>query len=187
MGRRQSAAILERKYQQAKKREEILKAKTPSNSTTVNRRKTDSYIYNSYSLTDAQGNSNQYLVQASEAAVTKFGGKSALGLVDPATVALAISQKPKTLTPAKVSAMVASATPTAKLTDWGSRVIKYSAATGGTQQAHFTAPISGDTNGTYKELAAKASSIYSTIKGSLGDEESHRYWFSPEIVNIQEN
>jgi hypothetical protein len=187
MGRRQSSAILERKFNQAKAREAFLKTRVPSTSTTVRKKQNSTYVYNSYMLTDATGNSSQFLVTASKAAVDKFGGATALGLVDPSTVAIAIPQKPKVFTPAKVNAMAATATPTARTTSWGTRVIKYSAATGGTSQAHFSAPISGDVTSTYKEVAQRSGAVYNAIKTSLGDADYHRYWFSPEQINIQEN
>jgi hypothetical protein len=187
MGRRKSAALLERQATLAKARETYYKNKPASTLTNVKKRPINSYVYNSYTLTDATGNSNQYVVTASAGSVTKFGGDTALGLIDMATVSLAIARKPKELTPAMVHAMAATGTPTASVSPWGTRVIKYSAATAGTSQAHFSAPISGDVTSTYKEVAQKSGAIYNTIKLSLGDPTYHRYWFSPEMINIQEN
>jgi hypothetical protein len=187
MGRIKSAAVLERKAALAKARELYYKNKPASTVTTVRKRPSESFVYNSYMLTDATGNSNQYLVTASAASVTKFGGATALGLIDPATLSLAIAKKPKELTPAMVHAMEGTATPTAKVSPWGTRVIKYSTATTGTSQAHFSAPVSGDVTSTFKEVAQRGGAIHTAIKGGLGDADYYRFWFSPEIINIQEN
>jgi hypothetical protein len=190
MGRIKSAAVLERKAALAKARELHYKNKvlTPETLvTTVNKRPIDTYIYNSYMLTDSTGNSIQMRVNASAAAVTLFGGATALGLVDPATVSLSIGKKPKEFTPGQVHAMKGAATPVASLSPWNTRVIKYSTATTGTTQAHYVAPVSGDVTSTYKEVAQRAGAIHTAIKGSLGSEDYYRFWFSPELINIQEN
>jgi hypothetical protein len=187
MGRIQSAAVLERKAALAKARELYYKNRPASTVTTVKKRELDAYVYASYMLADATGESERMLVQASTAAVTKFGGATALLLVDPSTLTTTISRKPKGFTPAQVHAMEATGTPSAKVSPWGTRVIKYSAATTGTSQAHFSAPISGDTTGTFKEIATRANTIYTAIKGSLGDAQYHRFWLSPEMLNIQKN
>jgi hypothetical protein len=187
MGRIQSAAVLERKAALAKAREAYRKNRPASTTTTVKKRQLDAYVYSSYMLVDSAGASERMLVQASTAAVTKMGGATALLLVDPSTVTTTIGRKPKGFTPAQVHAMVGTSTPTASTSPWGTRVIKYSAATTGTSQAHFVAPISGDLNATFAEVGTRARATYTAIKGSLGPAEYHRFWFSPEQMNIQEN
>lgn len=187
MGRVQSAAVLERKAALAKAREAYRKTRPTNTTTTVRKRQTDAYVYSSYMLVDSTGSSERMLVQASTASVTKFGGAGALLLVDPNSVTTTIGRKPKGFTPSQVHAMVATATPTASVSPWGSRVIKYSATTTGTAQAYFTAPISGDLNATYTEVATRARATYTAIKGSLGPAEYHRFWLSPEKMNVQAN
>lgn len=187
MGRIQSAAVLERKAALAKARETYYKNKAASTTTTVNKRGSDAYVYSSYMLTDSTGASERMLVQASAASVTKFGGAAALLLVDPASISTTIGKKPKSFTPAQVHAMSTSGTPAAHTSPWGTRVIKYSGTTAGTSQAHFVAPISGDLNATFAEVSARAKTVYNAIKSSLGSDDYHRFWFSPEFMNIQEN
>jgi hypothetical protein len=184
MGRIQSAAVLERKAALAKARETYYKNRPASTTTTVKKRPIDTYVYNSYMLKDATGNSVQMRVNASAAAVTLFGGATALGLVDPGTVSKSIGKKPKELTPAQVHAMKGNTTPTASTSPWGTRVIKYSTATSGTTQAHYVAPISGDATALFDEVATKSGTIHNAIKGSLGAEDYYRFYFSPEMINI---
>jgi hypothetical protein len=187
MGRIQSSAVLQRKATIAAAREAALKLRTPSVDPTVRKRPLEAYVYSSYMLVDAQAVSERMLVQASAAAVVKFGGAAALLLVDPSTVTTTVSRKPKGFTPAQVHAMVAGTAPTASNTPWKSRVIKYSAATTGTAQAHFVAPVSGDLNATFVEVSIRARGIYTAIKATLGSDDYHRFWFSPEQMNVQEN
>jgi hypothetical protein len=187
MGRIKSAAVLERKAALAKAREAYYKNRTASTTTTVRVRPIDTYIYNSYMLLDATGKSIQMRVNASAAAVTLFGGAAALGLTEVSTVAKAIGKKPKEFTPAQVHAMKGNTAPTASTSPWGTRVIKYSTATSGTAQAHYVAPLSTDTTNTYAEAATKAGVVYAATKSSLGTEDYHRFWFSPEQMNVQEN
>jgi hypothetical protein len=186
VGKVKSAAYLEKRAALAKAREAYYKNRPASTTTTVRKRPTDAYIYSSYMLVDSTGSSERMLVQGSTAAVAKFGGASALLLVDPASVTTTIGKKPKEFTPAQVHLMVGTATPTASTSPWNTRVIKYSTATTGTSQAHFVAPISGDLNATFSEVATRARATYNAIKGSLGTSEYHRFWFSPEQMNIQE-
>lgn len=187
MGRRLTAAQLARRAKQALDRENYYKDKLPSTLTTVKKRELEAYIYSSYMFTDSTGDSDRMLVQASTASVTKFGGATALLLVNPNTLTTTTGKKPKEFTPAQVHAMEGTTTPTASTTAWKTRVIKYSAATTGTSQAHFSAPISGDLNATFSEVSARARTIYTAIKGSLGPEEYHRFWFTPEQMNVQLN
>lgn len=187
MGKVKSAAYLTRKATLATARENYYKNKAANSTTTVVKRPVDTYVYNSYMLTDTTGNSVQMQVQASGAAVTLFGGATALGLIDPATVSISIGKKAKEFQPAKVHAMKGAATPTASTTAWGTRVIKYSTVTSGTAQSHYSAPVSGDVTSTYKEVAQRAGAIHTAIKANLGDENYYRFWMSPEIFNVQEN
>jgi hypothetical protein len=187
MGRRKTAAQISRHAALVLARENYYRNKPASTVTTVRKRSLEAYVYSSYMLVDSTGVSERLLVQASSLSVAKFGGASALLLVDPASITTTIGKKPKAFTPAQVHAMTATTTPTASVSPWGTRVIKYSAATTGTSQAHFSAPISGDLNATFAEVATRARTVYAAIKGQLGPAEYHRFWFSPEQLNIQEN
>jgi hypothetical protein len=187
VGKIKSAAYLTRRATLATARENYYKNKAANTTTTVVKRPVDTYVYNSYMLTDTAGNSVQMQVQASGPAVTLFGGATALGLVDPATVSISIGKKSREFEPAKVHAMKGAATPTASVSPWGTRVIKYSTTTSGSTQAHYVAPVSGDATSTYKEVAQRAGAIHTAIKGNLGDENYYRFWMSPEIYNVQEN
>jgi hypothetical protein len=190
MSRIKSAAVLERKATLAKAREAYYKNKVVTEAnvvTTVKKRPIDTYVYNSYMLKDSTGNSIKMRVNASAAAVTLFGGATALGLVDPATVSASIGKKPKEFTPAQVHAMKGNTTPVARATKWGTRVIKYSTATDGTSQAHYVAPISGDATSLFDEVATKSGTVHNAIKSQLGAEDYYRFWLSPEQMNIQEN
>jgi hypothetical protein len=187
MGRIQSAAVLERKAALAKAREAYYKNKVASTTTTVKKRPIDTYVYHSYMLLDDVNKSVQFRVNASAAAVTLFGGATALGLVETSALTKTVGKKPKEFTPAQVHAMKAGTAPSASVSPWGTRVIKYSAATTGTSQAHYVAPISGDVTNTFTEASTKAGVVYAAIKASLGTEDYHRFWFSPEFMNVQEN
>ena len=84
--------------------------------------------------------------------------------------------------------MIATATPTPSVSPWGTRVIKYSVATTGTSQAHYTAPISGvDELVTFAEVNDKATALFTAIKGKLGDPDYARFYLSPEQFNISKN
>jgi hypothetical protein len=187
MGRRRTGAQIQRQATLAIARENYYRNRPASTLTTVRKRELEAYVYSSYSRVDSTGNSERLLIQASKASVTKFGGAVALLLVDPASITTTIGKKEKGFTPAQVHAMVATATPTASVSPWGTRVIKYSAATTGTSQAHYSAPISGDLNATFAEVSTRAKTVYTAIRGSLGPAEYHRFWFSPEQFNIQAN
>jgi hypothetical protein len=187
MATQRTAAYYTKKAAIAAEKARILAARTVSTTTTVQKRATSAYVYSSYMLVNASGDSERMLVQASTASVAKFGGPTALLLVDPATIATSISQKPRQFTPAKVHAMIGTATPVASVTEWKTRVIKYSTATAGTTQAHFSAPISGDLDATWPEISTRSKTIHDAIKDGLGSADYYRFWLSPEQMNIQRN
>jgi hypothetical protein len=183
MGRIKSAAQKLREANFAKARETAIAARVPSTSTTVKARKTDRYVYRSYSL--KSGTIQQLLsVTASDAAVTFFG-RTSLGLQAPSAVTDPVISKPKGFKPAMVKAMVGAATPTAKVSPWGTRVIKYSPTTTGTSQAHYGAPIcilSGAA--TFDAVDAQATGLFSSITSKLGSLDYARFYVQPEEFSI---
>jgi hypothetical protein len=95
-----------------------------------------------------------------------------------------VGETPRNFTPAKVHAMKATATPTASITPWNSRVIKYSAPTTGDQQAFYSAPISApEAIVTYNKIDERATALFTTVKNSLGTGEAAnyaRFYVTPE-------
>jgi Na+/H+ antiporter NhaC len=187
MGRRKSVALQKREYDLAVARENYYRTRPASTVPTVQKRETDKVIYAS-SLIKSGTASSLFSITASTAAIAFFGGVSTLGVRLPATVTDAVSPKPRNFIPAKISAMQATSTPTAKVSPWGSRVIKYSTATAGTTQAHYSAPLSIATGVvTYDLLDARASTIFNAIKSTLGDINYARFYLSPERFNNSKN
>jgi anti-sigma factor RsiW len=180
MARRKPVWLQKREYDIAKARETYYETRVPTQSTTVRPRPLDKAVYRSYLITNA-GTSANFKVPVSSAAVTFFGGLTPLGLVAITGFADPVSESPRNFAPAKVHAMKADATPTARITPWGSRVIKYSATTEGTAQAHYSAPISsGDASATYDEIDSKATALFTAIKSSLGDQNYAKFYVTPE-------
>lgn len=180
MGRRRTAAQIKRQADLAAARELYYKNKPASVLTTVKKREIDSFVYGSYSIKTAAA-STLYKVPGSKAAITFFGGASALGLRLPSAVTDPVSGKPRNFKPAQVNAMIGTSTPTAKVSPWGTRVIKYSTATNGTSQAFYSAPISASSPlVTYDNVDARASTIYNAIKASLGDLDYARFYLTAE-------
>lgn len=180
MGRRRTAAQIKRQAELAEARELYYKNKPASTLTTVRKREIEPVVYGSYSIKTATA-SDQYKLQASKAAVVFFGGLTALGLRDPDVVTDPISGKPRNFKPAQVNAMIATATPTASVSPWGTRVIKYSAATTGTSQAHYVAPISAPSAVvSYDNVDARATTIFNAVKTSLGDLDYARFFLTAE-------
>lgn len=187
MARRLSAAQQRRAADLALARENYYRTRPASTLTTVTRREVDSVVYGSILLRSTSA-SELFKVTASTPAIAKFGGLSALGLRTPASVTDPVASKPRGFRPAQVQAMEATATPTASVSPWGTRVIKYSTATTGTAQAHFVAPISAPSAlVTYDAVDARASAIFTAIIGSLGDRNYARFYLKPEIFINSKN
>jgi hypothetical protein len=187
MGRRKSAATRQRELTIATARENYYRTRPASTLTTVRKREMDTMVYASYSL--KIGAASELLkVPISKAALLFFGSATALGLRTIQSITDPVPAKPRGFTPAQVHCMKATATPTAHVTTWGSRVIKYSTDTAGAAQAHYNAPISGVlATVTYDQLDASASRIFTAIQGTLGDLDYARFWLSPEKFNNQKN
>jgi hypothetical protein len=183
MGRIKSAAQKLREANIAKARETAIANRAPNTTTTVQRRKTDRYIYRSYSLKN--GTTQQLLSMTASAAAVDFFGRTNLGLQAPNTVTDPVISKPDNFKPAMVIAMVGAATPTAKVNGWGSRVIKYSAATENNSQSHYTAPIcilSGAT--TFDAVDAQATGLFNSVKSKLGNEDYARFYVKAEELSV---
>lgn len=186
MGRIKSAAQKLREANFAKARETAIAARVPSTTSTVVPRKSKKFVYRSYSL---KNGTTQLLValNASDAAVDFFGVTS-LGLQLPTNVTDPVVSKPDNFKPAMVMAMVGGATPSASNSPWGTRVIKYSAATNGTGQSHYSAPIcilSG--TATFDAVDAQGTGLYNAVKSKLGNLDYARFYVQPEEFSISKN
>jgi hypothetical protein len=180
MGRRRTAAQISRQAALVLARENYYRTRPASTLTTVRKREIDSLVYASQSIKSGT-TSALFKVPISKAALTFFGGAAALGLRIPSAVSDPVASKPKNFKPAQVHAMKGTSTPTARVTTWGTRVIKYSTDTTGAAQAHFSAPISGNTPVvTYDLIDARSSAIFTAIQGTLGDLDYARFWLTPE-------
>ncbi len=183
MGRIKSAAQKLREANIAKARETALANRPANTATTVQRRKTDRYVYRAYSLKN--GANQQLLSLTASAAAVDFFGITNLGLQLPSAVTDPTISKPDNFKPAMVMAMVGAATPTARVNSWGSRVIKYSAATDGNAQSHYSAPIcilSGAAN--FDAVDAQATGLFSSIKSKLGNEDYARFYVVAEQLSV---
>jgi hypothetical protein len=172
---------LEKQVQIAKKKAEVLAAAKTTLTTTVNKRKTDLYIYTATNLLKGAASELMKLT-ASAKAVEFFGGFAALGLQEISSAVGSVGSAPRHFTPAKVHAMVGAATPVAHLSKWGTRVIKYSTATTAGSQSFYSSPIcSSDATSTYAKTDAKATVIYNAIKAAkLGDLDYARFYLTQE-------
>lgn len=191
MARRKPAWLQKREADIAKAREEYYANRTPSTTTTVRERPSIKRIYASYSLKDG-ATSQLFYVPVSKKSHLFFGGGStnsnaaasdtALGLkTTRAEADPLVAEKPSNFHPAQVKAMIGAANPTASTSPWGSRVIKYSAATSGDSQAHFSAPISaGVANCTLEATAAKAEAALAALSDNLGNLDYAKFYFIPE-------
>ncbi|WP_310483834.1 hypothetical protein [Chamaesiphon sp. VAR_48_metabat_403] len=187
MGRRLTAAQQRRAADLAQAREDYYRTRVIPPLSTVRRQEKISAVYSSILIKNGAA-SQLFTVQASQSAITKFGGLSTLGLRGPATVTDPVAPKPRGLRPAQVQAMEATSTPTASRSNWGTRVIKYSVPTAGNAQAHFVAPISVTTGvATFDLIDSRATAIYNAIIGTLGDLQYARFYLKPESVILSKN
>ena len=187
MGRRRTAAQISRQAALVLARENYYRTKAASTLTTVKKREIDSVVYASYSV-KAGTASALFKVSSSKAAVAFFGGVATLGLRLPATVTDPVASKPRNFKPAQVHAMKGTSTPTAKVSPWGTRVIKYSTDTTGASQAHYSAPLSIATSVvTYDLIDGRASTIFNTVKASLGDLDYARFYLTGEVFSNIKN
>lgn len=198
MGRQRTAAQIQRQATLTLARERYYATRPASTLTTVRRRAIRAFVYNSYSLTTGAGASQLIRVPASDAAITFLTNGTdpdilaKLGLRKPSAVTDPVSPSPRGFTPAKVSLMIGTTTPTARVSPWGTRVIKYSTATTNNSQAHYIAPICADTTATYDEVDAKATALYTLLAGTtatsrLGDLDYARFYLFPEKFTNSKN
>ncbi len=119
--------------------------------------------------------------QASEASVNYFT-LAGLGLTQTAADIDTANDPPRGFKPSLVKLMEGTATPTVAASPVsGRRVIKYSAGTAGTAQAHYQAPISAgaaDTTPTIDEVKAKVAAIKTAKASVIGT--YGRLYFIPE-------
>jgi hypothetical protein len=194
MGRQKTASQLLRQQKLVEAREKYYRDKPASTLTTVRKRSIRKAAYYSYLIAKA-GVSQIMSVPISEAALKFFGdttdaaGLLKLGLKPISEITDPIIETPRGFYPAQVHVMVGTATPTAKVSPWGTRVIKYSTATTGTAQAHYSAPISADASATYNEVDAKASALYIALVAAtkLGDLDYARFYLKPERFTNSKN
>jgi hypothetical protein len=195
MTKRLTAAQLTRRATLARAREVAIAARVPSTATTVRKQPRRKFVYNSYSFTGTGGASSLFGVQVSDKALNYLTSGtdpeilSKLGLRRPGTVTDPVGRAPKGFQPAKVSIMVASATPTPRNTPWGTRVIRYNTPTTGTSQAFYTSPICSDTTATYPEVNDKATALYVALLAAskLGDPDYGRFYVTPEGFTDSKN
>lgn len=124
-------------------------------------------------------------INASSAAITKFGNEAALGLLAAGASGMEDAIKePKGFKPAMIHGLVGATSPTvATAAGSGRRYIKYGANSAGNSQASFSAPISGGTTTpTYAEIADKAKQV-ATAKAAEFQATATGYgrlWFTAE-------
>jgi len=181
---RTSIAVLERELQFAKNREAFLKRTDRPVKATVDKRPKMKIGYRSALLKTSAG-SLLVKIQASESAVTFFGGLTVLGLIaNTGTNLEDANTAPRKFTPSQITAVVGDPTPTVRTAEGSKRrYIKYSRLATGEAQASYTAPISNgvDTTTTLPEQNAKAvvlgvsPAIIAKLGGSYG-----RVFFTPE-------
>lgn len=188
MGRIKPAWQQQREADLAKAREQYYATRTRSTATTVRSRKMRQAVYSSLNIKDA-GASVLIRVPVSVPSFTFFGQFTGLGLQDPATVTDPVIGEPRgKFTPSKVEASLGVATPTASLTPWGSRVIRYTPTTTGDAQANYSAPFStGATTPTPDTLDTKANTIYAAVKGNLGAIDYAKFYWYPEVASFSKN
>lgn len=112
-------------------------------------------------------------LQASTKAVTFFGGLAALGLSEAPTDFEAALNAPRGFKPSVVKAMTSDPTPVPvrAYNNTGRRYIRYSGATEGESQAHYTAPISAgsaDTAPLVDDVRTKFAAIKTAKAEQLG-------------------
>lgn len=188
MSRRKPAWQQQREADVAKAREQYYATRPHSTSTTVKVRATDKAVYTSMNVLRG-GTHALFQVPITKASRDFFGGYAALGVQDPATVTDPVTSKPRgRFQPAKVLAREGIATPTAHITAWNSRVIRYTPSTTGTAQANFSAPFgTGATAPTPDTLDAKATQLYTAIKGKLGNLEYAEFYWIPEVASFSKS
>jgi hypothetical protein len=187
MSRRATAAQLKRRADLAQARETYLARTDRPVKTAVDKRPRTNVLYHSYLI--KEGNpaaSFIFSVQASEAAMTFFGGAEPLGLVLTSTYKDPVAAAPRHWQPAKLNAMLGVVAPTAYKSPWGTRVVKYHPTTAGEAQAFYSCPISANVgSSTYDAVDAKATAVFNALKAgsTLGSKSYARFYLSPEMFN----
>jgi hypothetical protein len=181
MGRIRSVALLTRELAYAEARKTYYE--TPrAGKTTVEPNPKDLVLYTSSSY--KIGTASAVLkIQASSAAIAKFGGVDALGLLASDDTAAATALRiPRGFKPAKISGIIGATTPQAAVSPVsGRRVIRYGATATGAARSSFTAPIGGATDNAQRALfvliAEAESAAFNAGEGGYG-----RFSFTPEYL-----
>lgn len=184
MGRIKPLWQLQREVEYAQKRETFLKRTDRPIKSTVDRRQKVIVGYRSSLI--VIGTTHALIeLQASQAALTRFGNEASLGLIERSNALMDEAIKePKGFRPAMIHGLVGAATPSvATAAGSGRRYIKYGAASAGAAQASFSAPVSsGDVNPTPTEQAARAKTVADAQAASFNatDTGYGRLWFEAE-------
>ena len=192
MGRREPTWMLERRLENARKRQQYYNTKNQNDATfnaTVERRPRLRVGYRS--LNQHVGGETtdhvRFSLLASERAVKWFEGVAATGTLTDGNTRLGLEYADLAeyieITNFKPSRILASlgGNPTAARTDWGTRYIKYSRNAAGTAQANYAAPISdkaGPFTSTDLATAAQTIANIAAIKSEIG--EYGRMWYELE-------
>lgn len=171
MGRRKSAAELQRELQYAQRREAYVKPVRPAGSATQRRAKTPVQYH------ATSKDATIFTLQASVAGIAFFGGEAGLGLGDAGTD----PTTPRGFKPNRILAMVATASPqTETAIASGRSYIRYAAGSrGSSAQQNFSAPLSATATPTLSTVRAKFATVADSIKGKLGGSYG-RAWFEAE-------
>jgi hypothetical protein len=184
MGRIKPLWQLQREVEYAQKRETFLKRTDRPVKPTVDARPKGIVGYRSSLI--KIGTTNALIeLQASSAAITRFDGVAALGLLaaDSPLMDEAIKE-PKGFKPAMIHGVVGATSPTvATAAGSGRRYIKYNANATGNAQSSFSAPVSsGDTSPLAAEQAARAKTVADAVAASFQATPTGygRLWFEAE-------
>lgn len=177
MGRRKSVRELQKELQYAQRREAYVAPERPEGGTPRRQPKTP-YKYASYLAGKA------YIVQASQTAITKFGGRAALGLGDADDSGLA----PRGFRPAMIKMMEGDASPTyIRAKGSGRSYIRYGKGSRDSNtQYTFGAPISdGGATATPTGVKTKFEAVSDAKKADAG--AYGRIWMEWERLPLVES
>lgn len=184
MGRITPAWKLQKELELAQKRETFLRRTDRPVKATVDRRQRTLVGYRS-SLIKVGANNPIIRIQASAAAVARFGNETALGLYPSSDELLDTAiDEPKSFKPAMIRGVVGITAPTvATAQGSGRRYIRYAANSTGQAQSSFAAPISKrEASVTPLEQRDAASDVATAVAASFNatDNGYGRLWFTAE-------
>jgi hypothetical protein len=175
MGRRKSVAELQRQLQYAQARANYTRPPREEGSATRRQPKIACQYQSMFDTTQ------QFTIQASQAAVTFFGGLTALGLADASTDPV----PPTAFNPALIKAMIADSSPSVVRAVGSNRpYTRYGkGARNSGSQYTFSAPISADTAA---GMRTKFNTVSQAKKSAVGGTYG-RIWFEPERFPLVES